>query len=64
VMNHGNGYNTTYNHLSVISVRVGQSLAKGQLVGLMGSTGNSTGPHLHFEINRNGAYVNPLAILS
>jgi murein DD-endopeptidase MepM/ murein hydrolase activator NlpD len=64
VMNHGNGYNTTYNHLSVISVRVGQSLGKGQQVGLMGSTGNSTGPHLHFEILRNGVYVNPLANLS
>jgi murein DD-endopeptidase MepM/ murein hydrolase activator NlpD len=63
VMNHGNGYNTTYNHLSVISVRVGQSLGKGQQVGLMGSTGNSTGPHLHFEILRNGSFVNPLSNL-
>ena len=64
VLNHGNGYSTTYNHLSVISVRVGQSLGKGGQIGLMGSTGRSTGPHLHFEILRNGAFVNPLAILN
>ncbi len=64
VINHGNGYSTTYNHLSVISVRVGQSVGKGQTVGLMGSTGNSTGPHLHFEVLRNGVFVNPLGVLN
>ena len=63
VIDHGNGYATTYNHLSVISVRPGQVVAKGQRVGLMGSTGNSTGPHLHFEILRNGGYINPLGAL-
>lgn len=63
VVNHGNGYSSTYNHLSQISVRSGQSVAKGQLVGLMGSTGRSTGSHLHFEILRNGSFVNPLGIL-
>jgi murein DD-endopeptidase MepM/ murein hydrolase activator NlpD len=63
VVNHGNGYATTYNHLSVISVRPGQVVGKGQQLGLMGSTGNSTGPHLHFEILRNGSYVNPMGAL-
>jgi murein DD-endopeptidase MepM/ murein hydrolase activator NlpD len=63
VVNHGNGYTTTYNHLSVISVRVGQQVGKGQQVGLMGSTGRSTGSHLHFEILRNGAFLNPLGVL-
>jgi murein DD-endopeptidase MepM/ murein hydrolase activator NlpD len=63
VIDHGNGYATTYNHLSVISVRPGQVVAKGQRLGLMGSTGNSTGPHLHFEILRNGGYINPLGAL-
>jgi murein DD-endopeptidase MepM/ murein hydrolase activator NlpD len=55
---------TTYNHLSVISVRAGQVVAKGQRIGSMGSTGNSTGSHLHFEILRNGRFVNPLGTLS
>ena len=63
VLDHGNGYSTTYNHLSLISVRPGQVVGKGQQVGLMGSTGNSTGPHLHFEILRNGSFVNPLGTL-
>jgi murein DD-endopeptidase MepM/ murein hydrolase activator NlpD len=63
VIDHGNGYSTTYNHLSVISVRSGQVVGKGQQVGLMGSTGRSTGPHLHFEILRGGSYVNPLGAL-
>lgn len=64
VVSHGNGYSTTYNHLSVISVRPGQGVGKGQTIGRMGSTGRSTGPHLHFEVVRNGVFVNPLGILS
>ena len=63
VVSHGNGYTTTYNHLSSIAVRAGQSVGKGQLIGGMGSTGRSTGSHLHFEILRNGSFVNPLGVL-
>ncbi|HEU5316577.1 MAG TPA: M23 family metallopeptidase [Chloroflexota bacterium] len=63
VINHGNGYSTTYNHLSSIGVRPGQQVGKGQTIAGMGSTGRSTGSHLHFEILRNGSFVNPLGIL-
>ena len=63
VINHGNGYSTTYNHLSSIGVRTGQSVGKGQTIAAMGSTGRSSGSHLHFEILRNGSFVNPLSFL-
>ena len=63
VIDHGNGYSTTYSHLSVISVRSGRVVGKGRRVGLMGSTGRSTSPHLHFEILRGGVPVNPLGSL-
>ncbi|HXI17157.1 MAG TPA: M23 family metallopeptidase, partial [Chloroflexota bacterium] len=63
VISHGNGYSTTYNHLSSIGVRAGQGVSKGQQIGGMGSTGRSTGSHLHFEILRNGGFVNPLGVL-
>ncbi len=57
---HANGLQTTYAHLNSISVVRGQQVSRGQQVGLIGSTGNSTGPHLHFEVIRNGVKVNPL----
>ena len=63
VVDHGNGFMTYYAHLSSINVAVGQAARRGQLIGLMGSTGNSTGPHVHFEIRYNGALMNPRSYL-
>ena len=60
IVDHGGGYSTLYAHMSSISVSVGQSLSAGAQVGKVGSTGNSTGPHLHFEIMVNGTAVNPM----
>lgn len=58
-INHGNGYETYYAHLSSINVSNGQKVAKGEMIGRVGNTGNSTGPHLHFEIRLNGRTLNP-----
>ena len=58
-INHGNGYETIYAHLSSVSVSVGQSVKAGQEVGKMGSTGRSTGNHLHFGTSKNGRWYNP-----
>lgn len=51
---HAKGYNTLYAHLSRVEVTKGQQLAAGDAVGLLGSTGRSTGPHLHYEVQRRG----------
>jgi len=63
LLDHGNGFQTLYAHLSVIYVEVGQSIGKGQAMGLSGNTGKSTGPHLHFEIKLNGVRRNPFIYL-
>lgn len=58
-VNHGGGYSTRYAHAKEINVKVGDIVQKGQTVALMGSTGRSTGPHVHFEVLRNGKAVDP-----
>lgn len=63
VIDHGNGYRSLYGHLSNIYVSAGETVTRGQLIGKMGSTGRSTGIHLHLEIHYKGVAVNPLAIL-
>ena len=60
VVSHGNGRSTLYAHMSSRKVKEGQTVSKGDLLGLVGSTGASTGPHLHFEVIENGTRVNPL----
>jgi len=63
MVDHGNGYSTLYGHMSVISVSAGQAVNQGQQLGIMGSTGRSTGPHLHFEIRSGGTLLNPADFL-
>lgn len=64
VIDHGNGFVTLYAHLSVVQVQIGQRVNRGDVLGQMGSTGRSTGTHLHFEIRNGGALVNPLSYLN
>jgi murein DD-endopeptidase MepM/ murein hydrolase activator NlpD len=59
MIDHGNGYQTLYAHLSAVRVRCGASVYQGNVIGSAGSTGNSTGPHLHFELRFMGGFLNP-----
>jgi len=62
-ISHSDGSQTLYAHMSALNVQEGQTVSKGDQIGACGSTGRSTGPHLHFEVRRNGTHVNPLAYL-
>ena len=59
IIDHGNGLSTLYGHMESVSVSVGQSVSQGQVIGALGTSGSSTGPHLHFTVYKNGAAVDP-----
>jgi len=63
MIDHGNGYQTLYAHLSVVNASCGQSVYSGTYIGAIGSTGNSTGPHLHFEVRNMGGFISPWYVL-
>lgn len=63
IINHNNGFKTTYGHMKSLKVKKGQVVEKGDVIGIMGSTGRSTGTHLHFEIHLNGKLKNPTSYL-
>ena len=62
-INHGNGLSTRYGHNEKLLVKAGDMVRKGEPIALMGSTGRSTGTHLHFEVLKNGAQVDPLRFI-
>lgn len=62
-INHGNGYVTRYGHAEKLLVQVGEIIAKGQVIALVGSTGRSTGPHVHFEVYKHGRVVDPASYI-
>ena len=61
-INHGNGFITLYGHCSKLYVTAGETVSKGQVIAAMGSTGWSTGTHLHFEVTYNGNLINPFSL--
>ena len=64
VINHENGYETAYGHCASLLVKVGDRVAKGDIIAKMGNTGRSTGTHLHFEVKKNGQHVDPLKYIN
>ena len=62
-IDHGNGIMTRYGHAMQVVVSVGQHVRRGQIIAYMGSTGFSTGPHVHYEVRINGQTVNPISYL-
>ena len=62
-INHGNGYETAYGHMSGIAVAAGQKVIKGEIIGFVGSTGYSTGPHIHYEVLADGQNIDPFYVL-
>jgi murein DD-endopeptidase MepM/ murein hydrolase activator NlpD len=62
-VNHGNGYVTRYAHNSRVSVAVGDTVERGQAIAVVGSTGRSTGPHVHFEVLKDGRQIDPMAFI-
>lgn len=60
VINHGFGYQTLYGHMSKIKARVGEKVLRGEVIGYVGTTGKSTGPHCHYEVHRSGRQVDPI----
>jgi murein DD-endopeptidase MepM/ murein hydrolase activator NlpD len=64
ILKHANGFETLYGHLSKILVKAGDQINIGQEIGKIGSTGRSTGPHLHYEVHRNGQKINPQSFLT
>ncbi len=63
VIDHGGGFATLYAHLSKLAVQRGQRVERGQLIGLIGATGRTTAPHLHYEVHHNGKLQDPMAFL-
>ncbi|HYM92605.1 MAG TPA: M23 family metallopeptidase [Chitinophagaceae bacterium] len=60
VINHGYGYETLYGHMSRVKAKVGQKVNRGEVIGYVGSTGKSTGPHCHYEVHKNGQIIDPV----
>ena len=60
IINHGYGYESLYGHLLKVNVRPGQAVKRGEIIGFVGSTGKSTGPHCHYEVHKNGQKIDPI----